>query len=168
MVQGHRFFAPEPGPGTMVAYKVERADGTVIEESIFPRREIKPRLMYHRYFMLSERVQDVGIETEWFRMYARHLAHELGGEKVALWRIVHELATPEDIEAGKLLSDEEFYSEDELGSWTLAELNEPWDPDADFNAEPIVVDVAPDDPAAIESDSAAPRDAEPSITESRP
>lgn len=125
MVGGHRFFAPEPGPGTMVEYRVERADGSV-EENIFPRREISPRLMYHRHFMLSERVQDVGVETEWFRMYARHLAHELGGERVTLWRVVHRLATPEDIQAGKHLTDEEFYDRRELGSWSLAELDEPW------------------------------------------
>jgi hypothetical protein len=132
MVQGHRFFAPEPGPGTMIAYRIERADGSV-EENIFPRREISPRLMYHRHFMLSERVQDVGVETEWYRMYARHLAHVMEGSRVTLWQVVHQLPTPEDILAGKRLDDDEFYERRELGSWSRAELDEPWEVDeSDF------------------------------------
>lgn len=124
MVQGHRFFAPEPGPGTLVAYKVERDDGSVVE-SVFPRREIRPRLLYHRHFMLSERVQDVDDQGRWFRMYARHLAHVNDGARVTLWRVIHRLPTPDDILSGKRLEDDEFYEQQPLGSWTAEELDAP-------------------------------------------
>lgn len=125
MVQGNRFFAPEPGAGTLVEWRVEHADGTTTE-NVFPRREIKPRLLYHRYFMLSERVQDVGDEANWFRMYARHLADQYDAERVTLSRVVHRLPTPEDVIAGKRLDDEEFYERRPLGSWTLEELQQPY------------------------------------------
>ncbi|MCA9053242.1 MAG: hypothetical protein KDA75_05360 [Planctomycetaceae bacterium] len=125
MVQGNRFFAPEPGPGTLVEWRIEHPDGTTTENT-FPRREIKPRLLYHRYFMLSERVQDVGDEANWFRMYARHLAEQYDAERVTLTRVVHRLPTPEDIISGKRLEDDEFYDRNPLGSWTREELRQPY------------------------------------------
>jgi hypothetical protein len=121
MVQGHRFFAPEPGPGSLLAYEVERPDGSVAEQ-VFPRREIKPRLLYHRHFMLSERVQDVDDPETWYWMYAQHLAHAERGNRVRLTRITHRLPTPDDILAGKQLSDAEFYSTELLGEWSPEEL----------------------------------------------
>lgn len=144
MVQGHRFFAPEPGPGTLIAYRIERADGS-IEENLFPRRDIKPRLMYHRHFMLSERSQDVGAEREWFRMYARHLAHELDGERVTLWRVVHYLPTPQELLSGKQLTDQEFYDRQELGQWSRAELDEAWNIDNELLDEPVAAELADDE-----------------------
>ncbi|MFV0444239.1 MAG: hypothetical protein ACK5Q5_11780 [Planctomycetaceae bacterium] len=152
MVQGHRFFAPEPGPGTLIAYRIERSDGSV-EENSFPRRDIAPRLLYHRYFMLSERVQDVGDEPEWYRMYARHLAHEFGGERVQLWRVVHRLATPDDIAAGKHLNDDEFYDRRDLGDWSRAELDQPWNPLPEPSA--IEDDANPTSGVSPEQDAAA-------------
>ncbi len=52
---GYAFFAPEPGPLHLVRYKVEFADGRPAIEGRFPNlREQKPRLLYHRYFMIAE------------------------------------------------------------------------------------------------------------------
>lgn len=121
MVQGNRFFAPEPGPGTLIAYEIERADGSKVEQ-VFPRREIRPRLLYHRHFMLTERVQDVDDPEQWYWMYARHLAAAEQGERVTLTRIIHGLPTPGDIIAGKRLEDPEFYQREPIGSWTAEEL----------------------------------------------
>lgn len=56
MFQGHgyRFFGPDPGPSHRVLYRGTRSDGSVFE-GVFPdRNEHQPRLMYHRWFMLSE------------------------------------------------------------------------------------------------------------------
>jgi hypothetical protein len=52
---GYFFFAPDPGPSALVDYKVELADSRAPIEGRFPNlKEQQPRLLYHRYFMLSE------------------------------------------------------------------------------------------------------------------
>jgi hypothetical protein len=52
---GYFFFAPNPGPSHLVDYKVEFADGRTPVEGRFPNLDTeRPRLLYHRYFMLSE------------------------------------------------------------------------------------------------------------------
>lgn len=51
---GYRFFGPDPGPSHMVVYRVVDNSGDVIEKRFPDRNEIWPRLMYHRWFMLSE------------------------------------------------------------------------------------------------------------------
>src|SRR6478752_178011 len=52
---GYFFFAPNPGPNHLVDYKVEFADGRPPIEGRFPNLATeRPRLLYHRHFMLSE------------------------------------------------------------------------------------------------------------------
>lgn len=52
---GYFFFAPEPGPSHLVDYKLEFHDGRAPIEGRFPNLATeRPRLLYHRYFMLSE------------------------------------------------------------------------------------------------------------------
>ena len=68
---GYRFFAPNPGPPHLVQYKITHADGTQLE-SVFPDREtIKPRLLYHRWFMLSETVYSEHAQTPSRREFER-------------------------------------------------------------------------------------------------
>ena len=51
---GYRFFAPDPGPNHTVHYEIQCRDGTSLSGH-FPDREAHwPRLLYHRWFMLSE------------------------------------------------------------------------------------------------------------------
>jgi len=52
---GYAFFAPNPGPNHLVDYTVEFADGRQAVKGRFPDlKEERPRLLYHRHFMLSE------------------------------------------------------------------------------------------------------------------
>jgi hypothetical protein len=52
---GYFFFAPTPGPSHLVDYKVEFADGREPVEGRFPNLKTeRPRLLYHRYFMMAE------------------------------------------------------------------------------------------------------------------
>jgi len=51
---GYRFFGPDPGPSHLVYFKVTRTDGETVEGSFPDRNENWPRLLYHRWFMLSE------------------------------------------------------------------------------------------------------------------
>ncbi len=59
---GYAFFAPEPGPLHLVRYKVEFADDRPPIEGRFPNlQEERPRLMYHRYFMMAESLESAFI-----------------------------------------------------------------------------------------------------------
>ena len=151
MTGGHRFFAPEPGPSALVQYRLEQADGRVTE-GIFPHRSISPRLLYHRYFMLSERPMDVFDRRLWHRMYARHLAYWFDAERVTIWRVLHRLPNPDDVIAGKSLDDPEFYDYEAMGTWTREELEAvpllPPDDFADEGTEDLAPEGAAGDPTS--------------------
>lgn len=52
---GYFFFAPNPGPTHLVDYRVEFADGRPAKTGRFPDLATeRPRLLYHRHFMLAE------------------------------------------------------------------------------------------------------------------
>jgi hypothetical protein len=52
---GYAFFAPDPGPNHLVDYKLEFSDGRPSAVHRFPDLKTeRPRLLYHRYFMLAE------------------------------------------------------------------------------------------------------------------
>ena len=53
---GYRFFAPDPGPSHLVRYHLEFADGSKRDGQFPNLEEERPRLLYHRYFMLSEKL----------------------------------------------------------------------------------------------------------------
>ncbi|MCH2183369.1 MAG: hypothetical protein MK108_15325 [Mariniblastus sp.] len=55
---GYRFFGPDPGPGHLLAYRIETTAGELIEGQFPDRGQHWPRLLYHRWFMLSETVYD--------------------------------------------------------------------------------------------------------------
>ena len=50
---GFHYFAPEPSSSNLVDYKATGANGETVSGR-FPNFDIQPRLLYHRYFMLSE------------------------------------------------------------------------------------------------------------------
>ena len=51
---GYRFFGPDPGPSHSLVYEIETAAGDSIKGHFPDRENTSPRLMYHRWFMLSE------------------------------------------------------------------------------------------------------------------
>ncbi len=80
---GYRFFAPDPGPASVVEYEIERADGWRIQ-GLFPDRQAinrdYPRLNYHRWFMWSEtlgRLFGQWVTTAEFQQYL-----EVQGEQI--------------------------------------------------------------------------------------
>jgi hypothetical protein len=60
---GYHYFAPDPGPSTLLAFTVEKSDGTV-HRDVIPNRRIWPRLMYHRHFMLTESLSYIASVSE--------------------------------------------------------------------------------------------------------
>jgi len=125
---GYQFFAPEPGPSHLVRYVVEREDGSR-EEGVFPNlAEHQPRLLYHRHFMLSERLGSAPPEAkvpwldEYKRSYAEHLLDEYEGVRVTLYLRRHLLPFPEQVQRGMQLDDPQLYDEFLLGVYPGEEL----------------------------------------------
>src|SRR3954467_5624138 len=62
---GYAFFAPDPGPNHLVDYKLEFNDGRSPIKGRFPDLATeRPRLLYHRYFMLSEALNNRFVPPE--------------------------------------------------------------------------------------------------------
>ena len=55
---GYRFFGPDPGPSHLLAYRIETVSGETVEGRFPDRVQHWPRLLYHRWFMLSESIYD--------------------------------------------------------------------------------------------------------------
>jgi hypothetical protein len=115
---GYHFFAPEPDDSTLLAFEAQRPDGTVISGRI-PNFEIKPRLLYHRHFMLTEQMKDApeALQQEWMGSYAEHLCQKYGAARVKLTGQIHHLPTMEMVRAGMRLDDPSSYEEEDLGSF---------------------------------------------------
>jgi hypothetical protein len=113
---GYHFFAPEPTESTLLAYKADRADGTVVEGRI-PNRSIVPRLLYHRHFMLTEHMKDAPAElqSEWVSSYAEHLCRKFDAARVTLTGQIHNLPTMEMVRSGVRLDDPASYEDEPLG-----------------------------------------------------
>lgn len=134
---GYFFFAPNPGASYLVRYTAEFNDGRPAIVGRFPDRlEQRPRLMYHRHFMLSEQwnarfvstvppravADDPRLLAEWQERrrlfeaqrdaFCRHLAAELGADRVTITRIEHRPAGVFDvIQEGKRLNDPSYLRE---------------------------------------------------------
>ncbi len=121
---GFHFFAPNPEGANSVLYRVERPDGSLVEGK-FPNRQIFPRLLYHRHFMLSEFLGAVdGEEREQMtRAFARRLMEKYEGEKIEISLEWHDLALRERIVAGGTLFDDDLYRITPLGTYTWDELS---------------------------------------------
>ena len=63
MIHGYRYFAPEPGPGHTLHYEITTHSGETIKGQFPDRSRDWPRLLYHRWFMLSETVYGHVSET---------------------------------------------------------------------------------------------------------
>ena len=120
--QGYNFYAPQPSASTLVAYEVVRADGTIVRGRIDDRPK-KPRLLYHRYLLLTEHLTFASPESarHWYEAYAHHLCHQYGGSRVSLTRIIHYPATTEMIRAGLTLNEPMSYEETFAGEYPCGE-----------------------------------------------
>ncbi len=115
---GYHFFAPEPEESTLLSYQAERPDGTVVRGRL-PDPATSPRLLYHRYFMLTEHMKDAPEElTElWHRSYAEQIGRETGASTVKLTRQTHLLSSMERIREGGKLDDPESFEDEPLGEF---------------------------------------------------
>lgn len=117
---GYRFFAPNPGPGHSIRWTVTRADGSTASGSIPDRQADWPRLLYHRRFMVPEKIaarvppadapDEVRREAraDWeplVRGVARNLLRTHGGTTVQLKLVEHYLPDPGEIVRGEQGTD---------------------------------------------------------------
>jgi len=121
---GYHFFAPNPEGSNSVRYIVEKDDGTIVEGK-FPNKQIWPRLLYHRYFMLSETLgqMEEPYAELMTRDFARQLCREYEGDRITLQLEWHDLARRERILAGGTLYDQDLYEVTPLGTFTWNELS---------------------------------------------
>ncbi len=98
-------------------YEIVTRDGRQIEGSFPDRKAQWPRLLYHRYFMLSEFLNSLSapeaaeLATAYEESYASHLRDHYDARSVKLYLRQHRLPTMADVRGGKKLSDPEFYDE---------------------------------------------------------
>ncbi|MFO0918189.1 MAG: hypothetical protein U0872_07735 [Planctomycetaceae bacterium] len=126
---GFRFFAPEPAGSTLVDYELEFPDGSK-QTGRIPDRAVGPRLLYHRYFMLTEFLgngpEDLRPLLE--RAFARNLCRETGASRVSLTKVFHDTPSVASILAGKALNDDANFLREPLGSYSPQELAAPYQP----------------------------------------
>ena len=113
---GYRFFAPNPGPGHSFRWTLRMPDGTQRSGSMPDAEADWPRLLYHRRFMLPEKIAALvplpeapgevltEAKREWQPLVKDLAAHVLareGGSRVELVLVEHYLPAPEEIEEGR-------------------------------------------------------------------
>jgi hypothetical protein len=134
---GYRFFAPNPGPSHLFRYQLTFGDGST-QDGYFPNREEHwPRLLYHRYFMLSENLNvlrpsrdpsigEVGEPPQrpfqaLANSYAAQLLRSSDAERIDWQLIRHYQPPPGDVLSGRSLTDEAYYEPLDRGSLTRKE-----------------------------------------------
>ena len=130
---GYAFFAPEPGPTHLVRYRLQFDNGRADEEGVFPNLATeRPRLLYHRHFMLSESLftysnlpplgpnatraeqAEHAARTQHYELLksslARHVAAANHAETAILHRWEHRPLFPDEVTRnGKRLDAEDTY-----------------------------------------------------------
>jgi hypothetical protein len=133
---GYRFFAPDPGPSHLIRYHLHWPDGHG-RDGVFPNlAEERPRLLYHRYFMLAEHLEGLYEESQQFpehaverrnaeaglhalvKSYADELMRRSGATQVRLELVEHDIPTPDEYLAGKRLDDARLFQSVDLGTFT--------------------------------------------------
>ncbi|MFN9718041.1 MAG: hypothetical protein ACK58L_05050 [Planctomycetota bacterium] len=118
---GYHFFAPDPGASTLISYTIPRTgDAPIVGR--FPDVKIRPRLLYHRYFMLAENLWAFDDETRRVieRAYAKHLSERFGQPLVSLDRITHEPSSILRMQAGGRLDDPEMFEATRIGTFDFS------------------------------------------------
>ena len=115
---GYRFFAPEPGPSHLIRFEVTLPDGTLTTGMFPDRQQNWPRLLYHRYFMLSEFLNTLerpGAPRDraeaYARSYAQHLVDTYQADSVRLYLRRHYVPRMAEVQQGLRLSDKSLYEE---------------------------------------------------------
>lgn len=128
---GYRFFAPDPGPGHAIRWSMRMPDGSTRSGMLPDPAVDRPRLLYHRRFMIAEKISGMvpaadapadlqrEARARWQPLVmgvAGQLLRREGGSDVELTMVEFDLPTPEDSIAGRSAPDVETA----LGTYGLA------------------------------------------------
>lgn len=117
---GYRFFAPNPGPGHSLLWTMTMPDGSTRSGRIPDPAADRPRLLYHRRFMVSEKIavlvppSDAPEEIrdrarrEWqplVKGVAANLLRREGGLSVRIETVEHYLPDPQEVISAAVVSD---------------------------------------------------------------
>lgn len=119
---GWHYFAPDPGASTLLAYEGVNENGETVEGRIPDKASTHPRLLYHRYFMLTEalpRMEDADsdLRENYYQALATSIGDQAGLSEVTLTRVTHRLPTMQAVRAGFPLDDPAQYDFETLGSF---------------------------------------------------
>lgn len=119
---GYHYFAPQPGESTLIAFTATRPEGTEVK-GIMPNRQIWPRLLYHRHFMLTESLGYIPEELrdDWVKSYARCISRKTQCSKVELTRLLHYMPTMEMVNRGVTLDNPRSFDRSVLGVYQREE-----------------------------------------------
>jgi hypothetical protein len=126
---GYHFFAPEPGESTLLSFVGKTATGT-IRHGVIPDKQLhRPRLLYHRYFMLTEYLGSLD-ETDPHRQdvvnsFARQLLREYQLQEIELKLVRHRPSRRQEILIGADLQASQTYEYQPLGTFTWPNTSEP-------------------------------------------
>ena len=117
---GYRFFAPNPGPGHSIRWTITTAGGSTLKGVIPDAETDWPRLLYHRRFMIPEKIAALvppllapaEIRREATRDWqpfaediATHLLTKHSGQEVTLELIEHYLPDTFELKEGRAGDD---------------------------------------------------------------
>ena len=144
---GYRFFAPNPGPSHLVRYEIDLKSGGQIDGKFPDADEQFPRLLYHRFFMVSETAFNLAEpvfqqptpgsiseleQTEFDKQkaaadslaqsIARRLAQDYDAKNIRLFLVTHEIPFPNDVLAGQKLDDPALFREQLWHEFTEEQL----------------------------------------------
>jgi hypothetical protein len=109
---GYRFFAPDPGPGHSIRWTLTRRDGSTLTGTIPDATTDRPRLLYHRRFMIPEKIAALvpppdapeqahrEAKRDWqplVKGVAGQLLERHEGARVELEMVEHYLPAPEEV-----------------------------------------------------------------------
>ena len=122
---GYHYFAPNPGPSSLIEYTITKQDGTREWGRIPDRKKNWPRLLYHRHFMLTEFYGGLPPSADEMRQavaqsYASQLLKEPGAVSVELTHVTHQLSTREEILEGAMLDAPDKYEHKPIGTYFLS------------------------------------------------
>ena len=115
---GYHFFAPDPGPSTLLEYEGTLSDGTPVAGTLPDLDDHFPRLLYHRHFMLTERLGGpLANSTGYHRALADGLFIATGADELSLTAVTHRTPDVREVQLGFGLDDPALYSRRPLGTF---------------------------------------------------
>ena len=117
---GYRFFAPNPGPGHSLRWTLLRPNGATIAGSLPDAVGDRPRLLYHRRFMVAEKIAVLvppvdaprevrdAAKRDWGPLVlgvADNLLRTHGSGRLTLELVEHYLPAPDEVLSGTVEPD---------------------------------------------------------------